>query len=204
LISRKIKSDQIDNADEIKTIGITQKMISDGISSTYQIIDLIDNTLVSENSGRLAEIVELANLSSIIGNLLGSGISKASSKKFIRNGPHKYPDVLAASPDVEDFEIKVALECNKPKGHLAKEGHYITFRYVLADVNGDFLKGIENRKNVPWIWEVRCGYILESDFNISNTDGDSGKTAVISKNGWDKMKILFEDMRFSPRATSQK
>ena len=30
-----------------------------------------------------------------------------------------------------------------------------------------------------YIWEVRFGYLHESDFDESNTPGDSGKTAVV-------------------------
>ena len=203
-VFRKITSNQILLTEEMKEVGLTEEMVSEGVNSVYQIIDAMDNTLVSEKSGRLAEIVELANLSSIIGNLLGSGIAKSSSKKFARNGPHKYPDILSQTKDTEDFEIKVALECNRPKGHLAKEGYYLTFRYVLGDEKGNFLKGKENRQNVPWIWEIRFGHLQKDDFNLSNTEGDSGKTAVISQSGWSKLKLIFEDMNFSPRNRSQK
>jgi hypothetical protein len=188
----------------MKDAGLTPIIVSNSVSHAYQILDTIDNTLVTENSGRLAEIVELANLSSIIGNLIGSGIANASAGNFVRNGPHRYPDILGQTDNAKDFEIKVALESNKPKGHLAKSGYYLTFRYVLGNDKGDFLKGKENRQNVCWIWEIRFGYVEESDFNLSSTQGDSGKTAVINKTGWLKLELIYENLRFSPRSKSQK
>ena len=53
---------------------------------------------------------------------MGSAIVKASNGVFRKNGPHKYPDLLADRLDAANVEIKVALEDNKPKGHLAKPG----------------------------------------------------------------------------------
>ncbi len=124
------------------------------------------------------------------------GIANASQGRFRRNGLHKYPDLLAQTSNSRDVEIKVALEDNKPKGHLAKPGYYITCRYVLGSTNGEFLLG--HRGDVAWIWELRCGRLEQEDFNTSNTEGDSGKTAVVNKNGMIKLEIAYLDMRFLP------
>ncbi|MBB2483498.1 hypothetical protein H5P36_25490 [Bacillus sp. APMAM] len=96
-----------------------------------------------------------------------------------------YPNI---NPGVE---IKIALEKNSPKGHLTKAGYYLTYRYVLTDSNGNFIKGKENRQDTVTIWEVKCGYLNKEDFSISNTEGDSGKTAVIKTTSLNNMKLLY-------------
>ena len=100
-----------------------------------------------------------------------------AQRVFARNRPHAYPDLVPNQSDVSGLEIKVALETNRPKGHLPKRGHYLTFRYVLGDENGNYEIG--KRKNVIWVWEAKYGYLRDADFSISNTEGDSGKTAVV-------------------------
>jgi len=186
-----------DNA-ELAAAGLTIDMIIEGLEFTNSILDLIDQQLLSHNSPRLANIVELANFSSIVGNLLGSGIARSSNGVFKRNGPHKYPDLLALVKEAENIEIKMALEDNNPKGHLAKAGYYLTCRYVLSDANGQYKIGKENRGDVILIWELRFGNLAVDDFNISNTEGDSGKTAVINKKGMSKMKIIYCNLNGCP------
>ncbi len=67
-------------------------------------------------------MVELANLSSMIGNLLRTGVAKASNGVYKANGPHKHPDLLHSTDPSVNAEIKVALEDNQPKGHPCKTG----------------------------------------------------------------------------------
>lgn len=94
----------------------------------------------------------------------------------------------------------MALETNRPKGHLPKPGHYITFRYVLGNRLGVYSRGKENRGDTVWIWEVKVGTIKEKDFDLSNTEGDSGKTAVIKSAVFNAMKLVYFDDRFCPYA----
>lgn len=115
----------------------------------YEILDVIDEALVHQGSDRLADIIELANLSSMIGNLLRAGVANASGGRFQNNGPHKHPDLLHASDPSLNVEIKVALEDNSPKGHLAKSGWHLTCHYVLCKEDGSFVPGPENRGNIP-------------------------------------------------------
>jgi hypothetical protein len=58
-------------------------MVRAGVESAYKTLDLIDSKLIESGLQRLARLVELANLSTIIGNLIAEGIVKASlpSKK---------------------------------------------------------------------------------------------------------------------------
>jgi hypothetical protein len=87
---------------------------------------------------------------------------------------------------------------------LPKAGHYITFRYVLGDRLGNFIKGKDNRGDTVWIWEIRSGYLTEDDFDISNTQGDSGKTAVIKTKVFNSMPFLYFDSSLLPYSEKNK
>jgi len=145
---------------------------------------------MGKNSVPIAHLVELANLSSMVGNMVGAGIAYFSNGLYARNKAHTYPDLLPQSDPAVDLELKMALETNKPKGHLPKTGTYITFRYVLADKQGVYNRGKQNRGNTVWIWEVKVGPLTENDFSCSNTKGDSGKTAMIKTNVHNKMHLV--------------
>ena len=190
-MKRTPESSSFINTEALSASGLTPEIISAGIGFVYEILDAIDEKLVSEGTLRLANMIELANLSSVIGNLLASGIVRSAGDIFSKNRPHAYPDLLAQKQEASDIEIKIALETNKPKGHLAKEGYYLICRYVLGDEKGNYTRGKENRGEIVWIWEVRFGYLNETHFNVSDTRGDSGKTAVINAAGMNELNILF-------------
>jgi hypothetical protein len=174
--------------------GLSAGIIGDAITYVYQILDSIDAKLLEAGGDRLAGLVELANLSAIVGNLYRGGIVKASKGRFAANAPHTYPDLLGRGRGCKDIEIKVALEGNKPKGHLIKPGPHLTLRYVLGDASGSHQRGKANRGKVPWIWEVRVGELSDTHFNFSNTEGDSGKTAVINADGMKSLRIVYCDL----------
>lgn len=180
--------------------GVTAKIVGDAVAYVHQILDSIDTQLISGADSRLSELVELANLSAIIGNLFRTGVCRSSDGMFLPNTPHTYPDILANKDhvDASDVEIKVALENNKPKGHLVKPGPHITVRYILADEGGLYRRGKANRGVVPWIWEVRIGELEEKHFNFSNTEGDSGKTAVINAAGMAALNVVYFDRARCP------
>jgi len=185
--------------------GLTWEMIHSGIEYVYQTLDKVDATLLEAESPRLSQLVELANLSSMLGNLLATGIVRSCGGVFNRAGPHKYQDLRAVTegPDARNIEIKVSLEDNPPKGHLAKEGQYLTCRYVLGKEDGSYTIG--ERGDVVWIWEVRFGCLETKHFNISNTAGDSGKTAVVSAEGMHQLHPVYFDAARCPYSSrSQK
>lgn len=186
----------------LNEFGLNAEIIRNAIEYTQEVLDRIDVTLVEAGGGRFANMIELANLSAVVGNLFRTGVSKASNGAFISNDPHKFPDLLAVAPElsIRGLEIKVALEKNKPKGHLIKPGPHLTVRYVLADENGQYIRGKENRGAVVWIWEVRVGELKDEHFSFSNTPGDSGKTAVINKEGMGALRIVFFDIDKCPYA----
>ena len=178
--------------------GLTPAMLREAVRETYAVFDTIDSTLTQVMDGRFAQLVELANLSSILGNVLAETIVSASGGVFTRAGPHKYQDLRPAVDNAEPIEIKVALETNRPKGHLAKPGHYLSCRYVLADREGNYTRG--ERGNVVWLWELRLGRLSEEHFSLSNTEGDSGKTAVVTVEGLRRLCLMYFDPRFCPYA----
>ncbi|HEX5504449.1 MAG TPA: helix-turn-helix transcriptional regulator [Thermomicrobiales bacterium] len=184
--------------------GLDREVIARAVESAYLTLDLIDEQLLGKNAPPIAQLVELANLSSMLGNLLGAGIAEGSQGLFVRNRPHAFPDLLARRPGLPDIELKVALERNSPKGHLAKPGAYITFRYVLVDHEGSYTRGRAGRGSVATVWEVRCGQLAEGDFALSNTAGDSGKTAVIKRGAFTAMPLVYyvQELNPSARATS--
>ncbi|ACU77360.1 transcriptional regulator, XRE family [Catenulispora acidiphila DSM 44928] len=162
-----------------KLTGMGVDAVLSAVESTYETMDLIDDELIAKDSPPMSRLVELANLSSMIGNLLGAGLASASAGAYMRNRPHAFPDLVPLRDGLPDLELKTALEANRPKGHLPKAGTYITFRYVLADRDGRYRRGKESRGDTAWIWEVRAGSLGEEDFAVSSTAGDSGKTAQI-------------------------
>lgn len=178
--------------------GLPANALDEAVTFVYDTLDAIDDALLKRGSERLADMVELANLSSMIGNLLRTGVAKASDGTFHANGPHKHPDLLHSKNSSRNVEIKVALEDNQPKGHLAKPGWHLTCHYVLCSPDGSFRCGVENRGCVPWIWLLRFGYLEESHFNISNTEGDSGKTAVVNAEGMKRLEPVYFDPNLCP------
>ena len=182
----------------LENFGLSTEMIRGAIEYTHEVLDRIDNTLIEAGSIRLASLIELANLSAIIGNLFRRGVSNASNGAFKANNPHTFPDLLGIASNTRDIEIKVALETNKPKGHLIKPGPHLIVRYVLASENGTYKRGKIARGDVAWIWEVRVGLLEENHFSFSNTPGDSGKTAVINSDGMTRLSPIFIDLLRCP------
>ncbi len=171
--------------------GLNHNCIRNAIQGCYQTLDTIDFQLAAHNTPPIAKLVELANISSMIGNLLGGQIATCSNGLYIRNKPHTYPDLLPVPPHALNIEIKIALDRNRPKGHLPKPGTYMTFRYVLGDKSGKYVRGKETRGDTAFIWEGRIGILTAEDFDLSSTAGDSGKTAVIKTTSFEDMAVFY-------------
>jgi len=200
-IRRKPQYQHLRNEEKlIGLIGIDGKTLLNVIDSCYQTLDTIDEQLISKETVPIAHLVELANLSSMVGNIVGGAIADCSNGQYARNKPHIYPDLIPLKNSAVALELKMALETNKPKGHLPKPGTYITFRYILGDKNGRFQRGKQNRGDTVWIWEVKVGKLEEDNFSCSNTEGDSGKTAVIKTEFFNKMHLVYYVPEFLPYA----
>ena len=177
---------------------VTKEVVKGSIVHCYETLDMIDQSLVSKGGSKLSSIVELANLSSIVGNLLGAGYADSSHGFYLRNKPHAYPDLIATNYNYPGIEIKTALVKNKPKGHHPKPGFYLTYRYCLTDENGRRVLGDEEAWDTVTIWEVKFGFLYKDDFKCSNTEGDSGKTAVIKTDSLNRMLLLYLDTAIIP------
>jgi transcriptional regulator with XRE-family HTH domain len=196
-VSRRPAESTLRKTDRLGALtGLGGAMVLDAIERTYSTMDLIDHQLRRSTSQPLAEVVELANLSSMLGNVLGAALAASSGGLYKRNGPHKFPDLLPLKANACELEIKIALETNRPKGHLPKPGMYMSVRYVLGSREGVF--NIGTRGDTIWIWEIKVGKLKPSDFSMSNTPGDSGKTAVVRTDVFHKMDVIFLDERFIP------
>lgn len=178
--------------------GLTTAMLRVGIEHCHQTLDTIDFQLELHGAKPIGRLVELANLSSMIGNIIGEGIAASSDGLYKRNVPHSYPDLLPQRKSAIPLEVKIALETNKPKGHLPKPGGYLTFRYVLCDKDGVFKRGKDNRGETAYIWEAKVGILTEDDFDLSNTAGDSGKTAVVKTAAFDRMALIYFNPSLMP------
>jgi hypothetical protein len=178
-----VRPESFVNVSVLKQAGLTAQMIADGVTWAYWVLDTLDDALIAKSEHRLAMLVEQANLSSMVGNLLRAGITRASRGVFAPSGPHKYQDLRHRSDPAKNVEIKMAGEGRSAKGHLPKAGFHLTARYVLCDAHGTFWRGKSNhdrRKNegvILYIWELRFGNLTADHYRVSNTPGDSGKTA---------------------------
>lgn len=179
-------------------VGFSKAIIKQGIEGVYSVLDVIDFELSSRSVDKMSALLELANLSAMVGNVIGSALASASNGVWVRNGPHKFPDLVRKDGSNRGVEIKVALEKNTPKGHLPKAGLHLSVRYVLTHSGKGFKFISGKRGDSVSIWEVKCGYLSESDFNISNTPGDSGKTANFSSEAFQKMKVVYFDKNLCP------
>ncbi len=182
----------------LRTTGLKSAMLRAGIEHCHQTLDTIDFQLELHGAKPIGRLVELANLSSMIGNIVGEGIAANSGGLYERNTPHAYPDLIPQTSPAVPLEVKIALETNRPKGHLPKPGTYLTFRYVLGDKSGAFVRGKEKRGDTAYIWEAKAGMLRTEDFDLSNTQGDSGKTAVIKTASFDAMVLAYFNPALMP------
>ena len=202
LTHRRLMAEHFRNENRLRELtGLAHQAIRGAIEDCYQTLDLIDSELAKRDSPPVSELVELANLSSMIGNLLATGLAEHSGGAYARNRPHTYPDLLPQRPGTGGIEVKTALETNKPKAHLPKPGRHLTFRYVLCGQDGCFKRGKENRGKTVHVWEVKAGQLSQNDYDLSNTEGDSGKTAVIKTTVLRAMALIYFDPRLLPYAS---
>jgi len=200
MIFRPPIKDYFFNHKALENNGLSWKMLHDGINYTYKTLDKIESSLLEEGAPRLSRMGELATLSSIIGNFFATGIIKSSKGAFDRAGSNKYQDLR--SKKYRNVEIKMSIEKNKPKAHLPKEGFYLTCRYVLGNEDGTYT--LNKRGDFIWIWEIRFGYLRKEHFNLSSTENDSGKTAVVNSVGMKRLVPVFFNQNHCPYGEKSK
>ena len=201
---RTLSAEHFRNGPALRAItGMTQPILRAGIEHCHQTLDTMDFQLELHGAKPIGRLVELANLSSMIGNILAEGMAANSAGLYERNTPHTYPDLVPQKKPAVPLEVKIALETNRPKGHLPKPGTYLTFRYVLCDKDGVFGRGKDKRGDTAYIWEAKVGVLTKDDFDLSNTEGDSGKTAVVKTASFDRMALVYFNPNLMPYARAR-
>lgn len=181
--------------------GLPLAAVRSAIERCHWKLDVLDTQM--DNS--TARVVGLRRLSLIIRNFIADGIETGSRCRYVRKSGH----VLTPTNNTGvPLAVKVALETNMPKerwpkGHLPKPGMYLTFRYVLCDKAGKFTRGKEARGEFACIWEARVGNLALTDFDLINTPGDSGKTAVIKTGSYDRMTLVYYHPGLLPYARAR-
>lgn len=103
--SRQVDNAMLLDANVLAELGLSMGVIQQAIEHVYQVLDAIDQTLIQNNQPRLSRLVELANLSAIIGNLFRAGFVNASNGAYVANAPHSYPDLVASAGHNNGIEI---------------------------------------------------------------------------------------------------
>jgi hypothetical protein len=188
----------------LKECCLSVDIIREGLKHAYKVLDVIDASLRAEDLDVLSKQMEGANYSTFVSNLIVSGIAKASGGKFERAGPHKYQDLRSTKENEcgHNIEAKIAIETRMPKGHLPKEGYYLACRYVMCDEKNAYCRG--SRGSLVRVWEIRVGKLVKGDFSSSNTEGDSGKTATVRKESFNKLSLVYVDRSLFPYASTGK
>lgn len=192
----------IENSDILNDLPIDGSAILMGIEQVYENLDTIDLAFQRQELEPIAEqFDEFSALSTVIGEFFASGVAEASDGIYEVNAGD-FPDLISTGKksDVPGIEVKVAMEDNQPKGHLPKTGAYIAVRYVLAERDKSYERG--ERNDTPWIWEVRIGEMEEEQFNESDTEGDSGKTATFSADALWAFDCVYFDPDLLPYTSS--
>lgn len=190
----------IGDADVLDKLPINGSAILMGVEQVYENLDTIDFALNSQGLEPLADqFDEYAALSTVIGEFFASGVAEASDGQYEVNAGD-FPDLISKEPgdDIPGIEVKMAMETNQPKGHLPKPGMYVVVRYVLAERDKSYERG--QREDTAWIWEVRMGEMEEEQFNKSDTEGDSGKTATFSAEALWNFDCVYLDPDLIPYA----
>jgi transcriptional regulator with XRE-family HTH domain len=192
----------IEESDILDDLPIDGSAILMGIEQVYENLDTIDLAFQRQELEPIAEqFDEFSALSTVIGEFFASGVAEASDEIYEVNAGD-FPDLVSTGKkdDVPGIEVKVAMEDNQPKGHLPKTGAYISVRYVLAERDKSYERG--ERNDTPWIWEVRIGEMKEEQFNESDTEGDSGKTATFSADALWGFDCVYFDPNLLPYTSS--
>jgi hypothetical protein len=192
----RILEGTIVNREVLEQAGVPAPILVKAVEELYDVLDTLDEAMQKKGMMPLSANVELATYSAIIGNTFAASLASLLDTRFLKNNPHKFPDLISLDETYHPIEIKVALEKNSPKGHLVKPGYYFTCRYVLCDCDGKF--SLRKRGTRAYIWELRCGLLTESHFGASDTLGDSGKTAWVNELGMAELQVVFFDKGRAP------
>jgi transcriptional regulator with XRE-family HTH domain len=178
--------------------GLAGDTVTRAIDLAYRKLDLVDEQIRGSGPSSLVGLVETADFSSLLADLLSAGIARASSGLYVQSGPDHSSSLLPLRQGLPELDVAAALETNRTAIAAAKAGVYLTFRYVLAERDGTFTRGKDSRGDTAAVWEVRFGELREHDFHAPGARA-TGSTRL-KKEAMDRMELVYYNPELLPYA----
>ena len=177
--------------------GLTAATVARAVEIAYRKLDLIDEQMRASGSRPIVDLVELPELSALLGNLLSAAVARASNGLYVQNGPDHSPNLLPVRQGLPELEVATALETERPAGGARKAGLHLVLRYVLTDRTGAYTRGEDSRGDTVAVWEIRFGDMSEADYTGS---ARANGTARLKKEALDRMELVYYDPALLPYA----
>jgi transcriptional regulator with XRE-family HTH domain len=181
------------------TTGLTGGTVARAVEIAYRKLDLIDQQMRASGSRPIAGLVDLPDLTELVGDLLSAGMARASNGVYLQAGPEHWPRLQPLRQGLPELEVAAALETDRPTGRPGTAGVFLVFRYVLADRSGAFTRGQDARGDTVAVWEIRFGALGEEDFHVTGTRTGAG-TARLRRGALDRMELVYYDPALLPYA----
>lgn len=174
---------------------LTPAMVAGAIDFAYRRLDLIDTQMRGAGSRPLGKLVETADLTITLADLLSAGIARVSNNRYVQSGRDQAPDLLPLHQGLSELGLKAALETALPPRGALGGGFYLVFRYVLTEQDGSFSRGKDARGDTVTVWEARFGELAEKDFK----SGPRG-SARLTRDALEGMELVYFDPALLPYA----
>jgi transcriptional regulator with XRE-family HTH domain len=176
--------------------GLTAATVARAVEIAYRKLDLIDEQMRASGSRPLVELIELPELSALMGNLLSAAVARASNGLYVQNGPDHSPNLLPVRQGLPELEVVTAPETERPAGGMRKAGLHLVIRYVLADRTGAYTRG--SRGDTVAVWEIRFGELGDADYT-GGARPTNGR-ARLKREALDRMELVYYDPALLPYA----
>jgi transcriptional regulator with XRE-family HTH domain len=177
--------------------GLTAATVARAVEVAYRKLDLIDEQMRASGSRPIVALIDLPELSSLMGNLLSAAVARASNGLYVQNGPDHSPNLLPVRQGLPELEVATALETERPTGAARNAGLHLVLRYVLADRSGAYTRGEDSRGDTVAVWEIRFGDLTEADYTGS---ARANGRARLKKEALDRMELVYYDPALLPYA----
>ena len=174
---------------------LTSAMVASSMEFAYRRLDLIDTQMRGAGSRPLGRLLDPADLTATLADLLSAGIARASNSRYAQDGREHAPDLLPLHQGLPELELKVALETTLPARGARGAGLYLIFRYVLTERDGTFQRGKDSRGDTVTVWEVRFGELHDEDFR----SGPRG-SARLTRDALERLELVYYDPALLPYA----
>jgi transcriptional regulator with XRE-family HTH domain len=174
---------------------LTPAMVAGAIEFAYRRLDLIDTQMRGAGSRPIGKLVDPADLTATLADLLSAGFARVSNGRYVQSGRDQAPDLLPLRQGLPELELKAALETALPPRGSSGSGLYLIFRYVLTERDGTFQRGKDARGDTVTVWEARFGELAEQDFR----SGPRG-SARLTRDALEGMELVYYDPALLPYA----